>query len=158
MEDEFRIYVEQLRDGHDKQLDETFLPDFLDVSEPDLAFSKPVHLEGSAYLAEQELILHWNIQTEALMPCCICNDKVPVEIEINNFYHSEPLDEIKTGIFNFKSLLRETILLEVPPFTECNEGKCPGRQEVAKYLKGPTEEKVNDDEGYQPFADLDWKP
>lgn len=158
MEDEFKIYVEQLRDRHDKQIDEALSLDFLGIDEPDLAFKEPIRLTGSAYLADQELILNWNIQAEALVPCSICNEKAPVEIMIHNFYHSEPLDDIKTGIYNFKELLRETILLEVPPFTECNEGKCPSRQEVAKYLKEPSEEELNDEEGYQPFADLDWKP
>lgn len=158
MEDEFKIYIEQLRDGHEKKIDESLSPDFLEINEPDLAFIKPVELEGSAYIAEKELILHWDIRTEALIPCSICNDKVPVEIAIHNFYHSEPVEEIKTGIFNFKHLLRETILLEVPPFTECNQGKCPNRKDVAKFLKEPSTEKPDEEEGYQPFANLDWKP
>ncbi len=158
MEDEFKIYIEQLREGHDKQIDECLSPDFLEVNEPDLTFHQPVELKGSAYLAENELILNWNIRTEALIPCSICNDKVPVEIEIRNFYHSEPTEDIKTGIYNYKQLLRDTILLEVPSFAECNEGKCPHRQEVARYLKEHAEEESNDEEGYHPFADLDWKP
>ncbi len=158
MEDEFKIYIEQLRDGHDKHIDECLSPDFLEINESDLAFEKPIELKGSAYLAEDELIINWNIRTEAFVSCLICNEKVPVEIVIHNFYHSEPLENIKTGIYNFKELLRETILLEVPSFAECNEGKCPRRQEVAKYLKDPVEEESNDEEGYHPFADLDWKP
>lgn len=154
MEDEFKIYVEQLREGHENEIDEVFSPDFLEVNEPDLIFKKPVKLQGVAYIAEKELILNWNIWAEALVPCSICNEKVPVEIEIHNFYHSEPLDAIKTGIFNFKSLLRETILLEVPLFTECNQGNCPSRKEVAQYLKTPSEEESDKEEGYHPFADL----
>ncbi|MFI5344331.1 MAG: YceD family protein [Chlamydiales bacterium] len=154
MEDEFKIYVEQLREGHENRIDEVFSPDFLEINEPDLAFLKPVKLQGVAYIAEKELILNWNIWTEALVPCAICNEKVPVEIEIDNFYYSEPLDAIKSGIFNFKSLLRETILLEVPLFTECNQGNCPSRKEVAQYLRKPSEEESDEGEGYHPFADL----
>ena len=158
MEEQFKIYVEQLREGQEKEINEVFTPDFLEISEPDLAFTQPVALEGVAYIAEKELILNWNVRTDVAIACSICNEKVSNEILIHNFYHSEPLENIKTGIFNFKNLLRETILLEVPPFAECNQGNCPARQEVAKYLKEPSDEKTVDEDGYHPFADLDWKP
>ncbi|WP_068470005.1 YceD family protein [Candidatus Protochlamydia phocaeensis] len=157
MDDAFKIYVDQLRDGQEKKIKESLSPDFLDVHETDLGFKKNVELEGVSYLADQELILHWNIQAEALIPCSICNEMVPVDIKIRDFYHSEPLADIKGAVFNFKDLLRETILLEIPAFAECNQGNCPKRQEVAKYLKEPTQDQSEDEEGYQPFADLDWK-
>jgi uncharacterized metal-binding protein YceD (DUF177 family) len=158
MEEEFKIYVDQLRDGHEKQIRESLDPAFLDVHEPDLEFEKNIELEGVAYTAEDELILHWNIKAEALVPCSICNEKVPVEIDIDSFYHSEPVAEIKGAVFNYKNLLRETILLEVPPFAECNGGNCPKRKDVAKYLKTSLDNQTDEDEGYRPFADLDWKP
>jgi uncharacterized metal-binding protein YceD (DUF177 family) len=158
MDEVFKIYVDQLRDGHEKKIKETLAPDFLDVQESDLEFKKTIELKGEAYTADQELILHWNILAEALLSCSICNGKVPVEIKIDDFYHSEPLEEIKGAIFNFKNLLRETILLEVPAFAECNQGDCPRRKEVSKYLKDPSQSQSDEEEGYQPFADLDWKP
>ena len=159
MDDEFKIYIDQLRNGHDSTIDENLSPAFLDIHEQDLAFEKNVKLDGKAYLADQELILHWDVQTEALVACSICNEKVPVEIHVKNFYYAEPVSEIKTAIFNFKDLLRSTILIEVPKFIECNEGNCPKRQDFKKYLKGKpaSQLNVNEDEGYQPFADLDLK-
>lgn len=157
MDDFFKIYIEQLRDGHEEKIDETLDPDFLDIEDPDLAFKGPVEIEGKAYLAENELVIHWDIKTEALIPCSICNEYVQVPIQIDNFYYSEPISEIKTGIYNFKSLLRETILLEAPPFAECNEGNCPKRKEYYKYFKEPINP-PSDQEGYHPFNDLDWKP
>lgn len=157
MDDVFKIYVDQLRDGHEKNIHESLSPEFLDVHERDLDFKKNVELKGVAYTAEDELILNWTIQAEALIACSICNEKVPVEICIENFYHSEPLAEIKGAIFNFKDLLRETVLLEVPTFVECNEGSCPKRQEMSKYLKEPSQDQADQEDGYHPFADLDWK-
>lgn len=154
MDDTFKIFVDQLRDGHVQEMHERLDPSFLDVHEEDLEFKKSVLLDGEAYSADHELILHWNISAEALVSCSICNDKVPVKIEIENFYHSEPMDEIKSAVYNFKNLLRETILLEVPPFAECQEGNCPQRREVEKYLKAPSENKSDEDEGFRPFADL----
>lgn len=157
MEDVFKIYIEQLREGREEKIHEKLDPGFLDIHEVGLAFDKPVELRGVAYLAEQELILRWDIRTEALIPCSICNELVEVPVYIQNFYYSEPTSKIKSGVYNFKDLLRETILLEVPTFIECRAGNCPKRQEYQKYLKGQTDQSANE-EGYQPFADFDWKP
>ncbi len=156
MDDIFKIYIEQLREGHEEKIHEKLDSSFLDIQESELAFDKWVDLKGVAYLAEHELVLHWDIRTEAFVPCSICNETVRVPIHIQNFYYSEPLSEIKSGIYHFKNLLRETILLEVPPFNECNGGNCPKRQEYKQFLKEPSS--PSDEEGYQPFADLDWKP
>lgn len=156
MDDVFKIFVDQLREGNEEKIHETLQPDFLETHDPELIFDQPVALDGVAYLADRELILHWEIKTGALVPCSICNASVKVPISIVNFYHSEPLAEIKTGIYHFKDLLRETILLEVPSFVEC-KGNCPKRKEYKKYLKEPSIELAGQEEGYQPFADLDWK-
>ncbi len=155
MEDLFKIYVDRLRDGQEIKIEERVSPDFLEIREPDLAFQKNIEVKGVAYLAENELILNLSILAEALVACSICNEKVPIGIKIENFYYAKPLSEIKSSIFNFKDLLRETILLEVPAFAECNQGNCPKRKEIEKFLKLPANE--SDEEGYQPFADLDWK-
>lgn len=157
MDDEFKIYVEQLRGGRERKINESLPSNFLDIQEEDLAFEKNVNLSGVAYVVENELILHWDVEGEALVACSICNEKVPVEFHIRDFYHSEPLSSIKSGIYNFKDLLRDTILLEIPPFAECNEGQCPKRKEIKKYLKSSSEEELGQDEGYHPFADLDLK-
>lgn len=157
MDDIFKIYTEQLRGGHERQIHERLSPEFLDTQESELTFNKDVQLDGCAYLAEQELVIHWNIQAEALIPCSVCNEKVPIDIRIDNSYCSESLENIPSDVFNFKELLRETILLEVPAFTECHGGNCPERKEIAKYLKDPSKEGDNQDEGYHPFADLDLK-
>lgn len=158
MDDFFKIHIEQLREGHEEKIHEKLDPSFLDIQDPDLIFDRPVELEGVAYLAEQELVFHWNIRTEVLIPCSICNEPVRILIHVQNFYSSICTKEIKSGIYNFKDLLRETILLEVPPFAECTGGKCPKRQEYKKYLKEPSNPSSDEEAGYRPFADLDWKP
>lgn len=158
MDECFKIYFEQLREGHEEKIHEKLDSSFLDIRESDLVFDRPVELQGVAYLAEQELVFHWNIRTEVLIPCSMCNEPVRVLIHIQNFYASVCIKEIKSGIYNYKDLLRETILLEIPPFAECNGGKCPKRQEYVKYLKESSDLSPDGEEGYHPFADLDWKP
>jgi|688.fasta_scaffold03504_9 uncharacterized metal-binding protein YceD (DUF177 family) len=158
MDDAFKIYIEQLRDGHTEKLEETFDSGFLEVTEKDLSFQDPILLKGDAYLAEDMLILNLNVETQAILPCSICNTPVKIALRIGGFYHAEPIEQIKGGIFNFKEVLREMILLDAPHFAEC-EGRCPRRQEIAKYLKEPQKENTahpQEDEGYHPFADFDW--
>lgn len=150
-QDIFRIYIDRLRDGDTEEFDQKVPPDFLDVCEEDLHFDDPVSFRGEAYFADGDLILHFFIATTATLPCSICNEPVKVPIEEFEFYHAEPVSEIKTGIFNFKELLREAVILEVPGFIECNNGNCPNRQNVSKYLK----EEGGGDQVYHPFADLE---
>lgn len=157
MNERFKIYIEQLREGYVETVSESFSPEFLDVHEKDLEFVDPVLVNGEAYLAEDMLVLHVDIKTFCMIPCAICNEPVKVEIAIDGSYHAVPLDEIKGGVFNFQEIIRETILLEAPLLAECNQGKCPQRGSVQKYLKneGASRVKNGEEDGYQPFADLD---
>lgn len=164
MDDTFKIYIEQLREGHEEKICENLDPALLDLQEKELIFDSPIRLEGVAYLAENELVLHWQIKTTVKLPCSICNELVEKKVQIDDFYHSEPVDEITTGIYNFKDLLRETILIETPAFAECREGLCPKRKEYQKYLKEPSnhlggkaKEQAKEQEGYRPFAELEWE-
>ena len=68
---------------------------------------------------------------------------------------SGPCSAFSSGIFSFKDLLRETILLETPLVAEC-EGKCPKRLDYQQFLKNPSEQETQE-EGFRPFVDLDWK-
>lgn len=157
IDDRFRIFVEQLRDGTIEEIDETFSPDFLEISEKELAFNKPVKVKGQVYLAEEMLVLHLDIQATATLPCAICNGPADVDIAIKGFYHAIPLSEVKGAIYDFRELLRETILLEVPILAECHQGKCPQRDTLKSYLKKESVPGSKEDEdGYRPFADFDF--
>lgn len=154
MKDQFKIYIEQLRDGRKEKVDETFSPEFLDVHEEDLNFVDPVRVKGEVYLADDALILHFDICAIATIPCSICNESVKSEVAIDSFYHMVPLSEVKSGTYYFDQLLRDTILLETPSFAECHQGHCPKREEFKMYFKDPTKKQGSDEEGYHPFNDL----
>ena len=157
MRERFKIYIEQLRDGHVENLAECYPPEFLDVHERDLAFNDPVDVKGEAYLADDMLVLHLDAHTYGTVPCRICNEPIKVEIAVKGFYHAVPFEEIKTGIFDFHEVLRETIILAAPALAECHQGKCPQRLTMQKYFrKEGAAEGIEVEEGYQPFADLDF--
>jgi uncharacterized metal-binding protein YceD (DUF177 family) len=157
IDDRFRIFVEQLRDGRVEKIDESVAADFLGIHEKDLAFTNPVAIRGQVYLADEMLVLHWDIKTVATLTCSICNGPANVDIAIKGFYYAVPLEEIKGAVYDFREILRETILLEVPILAECNQGKCPQRKSVEKYLKKENDpESKDNEEGYKPFADIDF--
>lgn len=160
--DEFKIYVEQLRDGRVEKINAAFDPEFLGIQEKELAYRNPIVVQGQAYLANDTLVIHCTIKTFAIIPCSICNEPVKVEISINNFYHAEPLSEISTGVFDLQEAIRQAVVLETPAFAECNSGKCEARSQIKKYLKSAESSGKDADgnEGYHPFADLkiDKKP
>lgn len=134
MGDEFKIFVLRLKDGQKEIIEETLSPDFLDIHEKDLAFTVPVKIHGEAEFVDQALVLRLDIETEATMPCAICNENVQVKLEIPDFCHTEELENIKGDVFNFKDSLREAILLELPSRAECGNGNCPQREVLAKYF------------------------
>jgi uncharacterized metal-binding protein YceD (DUF177 family) len=151
----FNIYLEQLRNGKKTIIEESCPSDFMEVKEEDLFFNDTVTVEGEAYLAGDALVISCQLITIATMPCAICNEPVKVEIEVTQFYHAEELSNIKGGIYNYKNAIREAILLEVPPFAECEPGNCPHRKEIERFLRPPGDADASQkEEGYRPFADL----
>lgn len=150
MSEEFKIYVDRLRNGEVEAIKERVSPDFLEQSDEELSFDMPVAFNGEAYLAEDELILHLNIETVAKLPCSICQKRVEVPLTISDFYHAEPLSELKDAIFDFQGPLRETVILNAPQLVECSGGKCPERENIKQYLN------KNSGDGHQPFAGINF--
>ena len=148
MKEEYRIYVDRLREGVVEKIKQVCSPEFLDVEEEDVRFEALVMVEGEAYTAEQSLILKVHIETTAIMPCSVCNEDVEVKLNIPSFYHCVPISEIKGNVLDFREVIREDILLETSEFAECNQGNCSKRKEIEKYMG-------NREEGQKPFADLE---
>jgi len=157
MEEVFKIYVDQLRNGQVESFDETVKTSFLQFEEEETRFDDKMHLKGEAYLAENELVIHLHAMTHVYIPCTICNTPVKILMDLDNLYLTAEPEEYKSGIFHFNERLRESILLEMPQFAECNEGKCPQRKEIGIYLANPDQlsDKKDLGHGYNPFANLD---
>lgn len=149
-----KIYIDRLKGGQTLKIDETISSDFLEIDEKDLLFEDFVQIKGKIYLADEHLIIHLDIKTSAYLPCNICNDSVHVPIVMKNIYLTKPLSEIKKTIYDLTEEVRESILLQAPPFVECNGGNCPERSGLKKFLK--TEQKIKSNEIIHfPFAGLE---
>lgn len=152
-----KIYIDRLKHQPQK-IKETLSPDFLGIDEDDLVFEEPVQLNGEVYIADDHLIIHLQIETSAYLPCSICNNPVETPISIKNLYLTHLLAEIPGAIFDLTEEIRESILLQTPLFTECNNGQCAERENIKKFLSPDQripEMNGGDTHNHFPFADLD---
>lgn len=131
MEDNFKIYVDRLREGREEIVNFTATEGFIGVPEE---FGAPVKVSGVAYLAHEHLILRLNIVTECKAMCAICNELTPVAVLIKDFYQTVELAKIPHFVFNFEDLVRDAILLQTPHTVECSGGHCPQREQLEMYF------------------------
>src|SRR5579863_7200544 len=135
MESPLKIFTEQLRDGKREQFEHVLPPDFLALSEPDLIFHHPIYLKGEVYATDEDLILQLSAHTEVKMPCSICNEMTFVTLKTEELYHTILLNELESTTFDFTDILREEIVILIPRYVECQQGKCPERKVISKFIK-----------------------
>ncbi len=147
----FKILIDRLKGGHTQKIEEDFDPSFLGPDEPDLRFPKKVRVKGEAYVTDAHLIIHLKAETQVSMPCAICNQMIGADLKVDSFYHTEPIEEIPSAVFDPSEALREALLIELPKTVECNGGNCPERATMAPYLRPEARKEKTT---YFPFADL----
>ena len=145
----FKILIDHLKGGQTQKIDLREDPKFLGPDEPDLKFHKAVIARGETYLTGEHLIIHLQTATAIKMPCAVCNVMVEIELRVDHFYHAQPIEEIRSGVFDFSDPLREALLIELPKTAECNGGKCPERSSITPFIGSSKKET------YCPFADMD---
>ncbi|NGX61119.1 MAG: hypothetical protein K940chlam9_00600 [Chlamydiae bacterium] len=139
MEDAFKIYVLRLREGEQEKIEESLDPAFLEIEEEELFFETPVVVRGTAEISGEFLLVRFSAATEAKMPCSICNQEAVVSLRVKDFTQLVSLEEIRSGVYAIKDVLREAILLELPSTIECHEGSCPERENLAQYFMNSEE-------------------
>lgn len=150
----FEILIDRLKGGQTQKIEEAFHPGFLEADEPELRFVSKVQVKGEIYVTDTHLIIHLKAGTFITMPCAVCNKMIEHPLQVDNFYHAEPLEEIKSAVYNYSEALREALLIELPRTVECNTGNCPERATLEPYLRSEARaEKTT----YLPFADMDKK-
>lgn len=150
IDERFYVHIGRLKAGQTEKIEESVSVELFEFPECEMQFLDPVHLCGEAYVADDELVIRLDLEVRVRIPCRICNDPVEVATKVKDFYHVQPLGEIKDDHFMIRDLVRDTLLLETVELVEC-EGKCPRSEEFKKYIKESDEVL---DETYRPFTDL----
>lgn len=154
MHDQLIIYTEQLRDGHKELVNLCLDPSFLDIHEKELSCDAPVRIEGEVYATEDHLVFHLTCTTSIKLPCAVCNQTLSLPLNVSKIYHTLSLKELSSAIFDYSTLVREEIILKIPPFAECCNGQCPERASLSSFLKSSQAEKQTPT--YFPFSKLDF--
>ncbi len=131
-----KIYIDRLRDGHIERIDGEYQQDFISVNENSLSFNAPITAKGEIYLCDDTIVVHFDASTHVTLPCIVCNDPTDVVIAVKDVYVSENISNIRSRVYDFSSELREALLLEAPSFAECNNGSCPHRDDMKKFMVG----------------------
>lgn len=152
MPDRLKIYIDRLKEDKTEIFKEEISADLFGLMENDLQFKDPVFLEAKVYLSSEYLIVEVSAKTIARITCSICNNFVNHSVEVINDTHTILLEDIKGKIYYFKDLVRESLLLELPSFIECQTGNCPDRKSFNYFLKGNDQPESTD---YFPFSNLD---
>jgi uncharacterized metal-binding protein YceD (DUF177 family) len=147
----FKIYVDRISNEKEELINESFSPDFLSVKEEDLRFKKELTVEGRAYLVDKELLLELDVRATVEKPCAVCNKWGELEVALSPLIHAEPLSSARSGIFDFSTLLREELLLQIPRFWKCNNGHCPQEEGLSKYFAKKGKKNFQEN----PFANID---
>jgi hypothetical protein len=146
----FKIYTDRLKDGESEALCEEISSDFLEIQENDLIFEKSIEFKGKAYVVDNNLVIQLCLKAKASIPCKVCNRMLMTDIIVDNLYHLEPIKRIKSGVFDFSNVVRESLLLETPSFNEC-QPSCRDKEGITKYLK---KEELVSGNAYSPFENL----
>ncbi|KAG6559217.1 hypothetical protein RHABOEDO_000587 [Candidatus Rhabdochlamydia oedothoracis] len=151
---ELHIYIDRLKKGQTEKISESISSDFLEIEEQDLVFDKIFKIDAEAYLANDHLMMQFTLNISVFIPCSICNKMTENSLKLNNTCFSIALSEIKGAVFDFTDEIRSTILNLVPAFCECNQGNCPDRPALKKYLKTPVKDGPSKTKDvYFPFAE-----
>jgi len=121
----------------------------------DIKLVSPLEIEGEISYIESEIFVKGNYRTKVGTPCVKCLKEVTVNLEGefdgqysegNDFKeHIESLkkecdvkenylDEAVNGEIDITDLVREFIILDMPPYPSC-EPECDGLEEMEKYSK-----------------------
>lgn len=146
------IVVDRLHDGHIEEIDCELSSAFLDLREEEVVFPAPISVRGSVYSTGDHLIFDYDVATRVQMPCSICNRPVEIDLVVREGQAVEEISHCPAGIWDCREVVRESLLLELPPFVECEKGNCPRRAEIEPYLR--KESGLDEEPRYHPFADL----
>ncbi len=151
---ELKIFIDRLKEGQVERIEGSLSTAILHLEDTDLSLKDTFTLVGEAYIAQPHLILKLKARAAAYLPCNICNEPVEVPLVVEDFYHTKPLEEIPSAIFDFSEALREDILLQVPQFAECCGGNCPERDRMKKFLQKDSSQKNQIPSCHYPFSGL----
>ncbi len=133
MTNKLQIPIDCLKNDNIYKFEKNVSFEELDIDqEKELKFTKPLFIEGKAYIASDTLILALNIKFYISIPCSICNKFFEKVFIIKNLHITEKLSKI-ISVYDFKDEIRNACFLEIPSYIQCSEN-CHEINNIKKYL------------------------
>lgn len=149
------IYLDQLQQGNELPLSCVLDPCFLELQETDEAQCiAPVSIQGTCACVDDFVVLNVGVRALFTLPCALCNERFEYEVVLDRFRHQETLQDIKSPTWDFSTVLREAILLEIPFFPQCGGKECVNKDEVKKYFTQHREAGADEEKKNTPFQDF----
>ncbi|MGR3912258.1 MAG: hypothetical protein QRY71_02970 [Candidatus Rhabdochlamydia sp.] len=135
MTENLKIFTDRLKEGEEELIKLTLPGAFLGIEEEDLLTLNPIVIQGKAYCVDPILMISLQVSTQVSIPCSICNQLTPVNLDHSDISFSIPLEDISSTIFDYSEMLREELVMMIPQFVECSSGNCPHRAVLNQYVK-----------------------
>ena len=153
MKKQVAVSFDKLIQGESEEFDELLSPEFLDLAPgDDIAAEKPVHVEGSAYLADDYCILDFSVEATLRLTCSLCNETFEEKIFLPHCDEQIAVGDVTGRQLDVTPYIREALLLNVPFYPQCGGKVCLNRKDVERYLRPEGEEE--EEATYNPFKDL----
>lgn len=129
------IFLNQIPKDKPLIIQEELSKGFLGLKEDYLSSESEIRVELKASLLDNDLIFSYRIEGTLSLPCTVCN--APVSFTIRAQENNVVENVEKEHAFDFGPYVRDSFLLEVPPFAECQQGDggCAHRKEIKNFLK-----------------------
>ncbi|EPP34733.1 hypothetical protein CP10139811_0523 [Chlamydia ibidis] len=149
--DDLKLYLYRLKlPGETEAIDYSISPDLIREDGEQELFSSPISVCGNLERIDSEQwILSLDISTELGLRCSICNIGFLFPVVVRGICRLIHFDEVKSGIFDCRHLIRQELLLESDCFQECDKDGCPERKNIVQYLQD-----TKNNRGDNPFEHL----
>lgn len=133
MVNKFQIPLDSLKNNNIYKFENVVYAKELDIPEEnELKFTKPIKIDGKAYITDDTLILTLNISFFIEIPCSSCNKFFEKSFIIKNLHITEKVLKINST-YDYKDEIRNACFLEIPSYIQCNEN-CSEINDLKKYL------------------------
>lgn len=132
--DDLKLYLDRFRSNEYKDFSLISSPEILENAEKEAFYEDPIHIEGTATIANDHFIVDITIKTNIKVFCKICNEMLVIPFNYAQKHGAFSLEKIKSGIFCLEAYVRDLVFLHTPRYKECNDN-CPEREVIKNYLK-----------------------
>lgn len=149
--DNLKLYIFRLKlPGDTERISYSISPEYIREKGEEELLNSPIEVEGSlGRIDSDQWILSLSLKTQLGLCCPVCNNFFSHSVCLPDLQRVISHDEVGSGVFDCRPLIRQELLLESDCFEECSGQGCPERKNILKFLEDRKKH-----EGNNPFEYL----